>query len=456
MARQLAARGQTTRIVTNNKYLQDQYMGYHFTRGDIPLLAKGRSNFLCNRDDVDPGTTADNAPCTHGERCPLATADRPENIPCDYYRQLKSSDASRISVLNYPLYFAERNLPVPIFDTDVLIADEGHNIDQQLIAASTVQLDSHDLRRLTSVKVRMPYVAEALLKDTDVVAQAKRGLRMLELEDDAEDARLMAKLSALINLQGKLAIAQGFRYAPVLPEDVARRFISGVSKTVLMSATIFGHEYWRDRLAMPDAEYIDVPSTFPTERRPIYVMPVTRMGVRWWQDREAQQKMARAIDEVIAQNMGRKGIIHSVSYPLTKWIMENSSYAASGYLFEDAPGTEVIERWRASSFGVLVSPKVTEGVDLPGELCEFVVFPKVPFLSLGDKVVQLQRNEIPGFYEQKAMAAIVQGAGRGMRSKDDSCRTYILDTSWFGLRDSMWGALPSWFTDAVVYLRKYD
>ena len=101
---------------------------------------------------------------------------------------------------------------------------------------------------------------------------------------------------------------------------------------------------------------------------------------------------------------------------------------------------------------VLVSPSATEGLDLPDDLCEFTIFPKVPFLGR-DAVTNIKMEYIPGYYDYQAMAAIIQGAGRGMRHKDDRNEVYILDQMIHPLLRKTKDGLPKWFTEALVYVK---
>ena len=76
---------------------------------------------------------------------------------------------------------------------------------------------------------------------------------------------------------------------------------------------------------------------------------------------------------------------------------------------------------------VLVSPSMSEGVDLPYEKCQFQVIYKIPFPYLGDRQVNQRRKKDPKWYAYKTVMTLLQAYGRGMRAEDDYCETYILD-----------------------------
>lgn len=58
------------------------------------------------------------------------------------------------------------------------------------------------------------------------------------------------------------------------------------------------------------------------------------------------------------------------------------------------------------------------------------------------------------WYSTSTVRSIVQMAGRGVRHKDDWCRTVILDSQF---TDGVWSRnrmlFPSWFKEAMVWER---
>ena len=76
---------------------------------------------------------------------------------------------------------------------------------------------------------------------------------------------------------------------------------------------------------------------------------------------------------------------------------------------------------------VLVSPSMSEGVDLPYEKCQFQVIYKIPFPYLGDPQINQRKQQDPSWYAYKTIMTLLQAYGRGMRAEDDYCETYILD-----------------------------
>ena len=79
---------------------------------------------------------------------------------------------------------------------------------------------------------------------------------------------------------------------------------------------------------------------------------------------------------------------------------------------------------------VLLSPSMTEGIDLKGDLSRFQVICKVPYPWLGDPIVKKRMHKFPNWYSLKTAMTIVQAVGRSVRNSEDTAITYILDSDW--------------------------
>ena len=79
---------------------------------------------------------------------------------------------------------------------------------------------------------------------------------------------------------------------------------------------------------------------------------------------------------------------------------------------------------------VLISPSMTEGVDLKGDLSKFQIICKVPYPWLGDPIVKKRMYKFPDWYPLQTAMTIVQSVGRSIRNNKDTAVTYILDSDW--------------------------
>jgi ATP-dependent DNA helicase DinG len=98
---------------------------------------------------------------------------------------------------------------------------------------------------------------------------------------------------------------------------------------------------------------------------------------------------------------------------------------------------------------VLLSPSMTEGLDLVGDLARWQVICKLPYPYLGDPQVAARRAEEPGWYDWRTCLTLVQAYGRAVRSEDDHAVTYLLDADAPAFLQRQRGRLPGWFLAAM-------
>ena len=72
---------------------------------------------------------------------------------------------------------------------------------------------------------------------------------------------------------------------------------------------------------------------------------------------------------------------------------------------------------------------MTFGVDLKGDLAKFQILVKAAFLPLNDERVKTVMESDKNWYVNKMLDDLIQACGRGVRSKQDECITYILDSN---------------------------
>jgi Rad3-related DNA helicase len=196
-----------------------------------------------------------------------------------------------------------------------------------------------------------------------------------------------------------------------------------------------------------DLEYIEMPSTFSAARRPIYRVPCA--AVRWNWGFEEQNKWLRMIDNIIGARLDRKGIVHSTSFKLRDLLMNRSRH--KGIFITHGPGDarEVIEGFKkAHAPAVLLSPSIVTGFDFPGAECRYQIIGKVAFPNTQDVITKKRRDQDPEWYSFLAVLHMVQAYGRGCRSQEDWCETFVTDdqAGWFLKKNG--GFAPKWFREA--------
>jgi len=207
---------------------------------------------------------------------------------------------------------------------------------------------------------------------------------------------------------------KAFTFRPTwIPESLSEQFFfSHAQKFVLMSATFSPAHILGKLLGRPpgDFDYFQIPSTFPVENRQVWMNPVANLTHKTF-DEEAE-KVIGGIMDVLSKHLFEKGIVHAVFYKLTNLIM---SRGLDRFITHNSHNREdVLENFKASDRPlVLVSPSIERGVDLPDDLCGFIVWAKAPFLSLGDKLTsrRVYGSSIGSlWYRSLCAQTIVQGA----------------------------------------------
>lgn len=222
----------------------------------------------------------------------------------------------------------------------------------------------------------------------------------------------------------------GFDLKPLDVKKFAKKFfINLADKVILMSATTGGVKNLCNSLGIDpiDAEYIEVPSTFPVENRPFMILPIAKMN--YTNMEQNLPLIVETCDNIISGFPSQKGIIHSVSFKNAIYLKEHSKYADRLIIHDNKTKEERLKQFIKSSNKILVSPSLIEGFDFKDKLSEFQIFIKVPYLSLGDKAVKRRMEVDPDWYQNYAALSIMQGVGRSVRSETDSAVTFCLDAN---------------------------
>ena len=226
-----------------------------------------------------------------------------------------------------------------------------------------------------------------------------------------------------------------------------------------MSGTMPPARDWAWNLGIEDLDTVafkSLPSTFPVENRPIKYRPVADFGMKSAQP-DAVNAMVEEIDRILEDHPDEKGLIHTVSYVITKTLMAKSRHKErlmTHNLNGKERGEAAKEFMESKSPLVLVSPSFNRGLDLAYDLGRFQILCKIPFKSLGDKQTARRRwSGKPGerWYLGSAARDIVQQYGRVVRAEDDWGVTYILDERFKRFHEENEQFFPKWFTEAIEW-----
>lgn len=145
----------------------------------------------------------------------------------------------------------------------------------------------------------------------------------------------------------------------------------------------------------------------------------------------------------------KKGIIHTNSFELSKWIED--SIKDPRLIFHDSSNKDDMLRMHMESEEptVIVSPSMDTGVSFDNDSARFQIIAKVPYPSLGSQKNKLRQKNNPDWYAWKTVAGLIQMSGRPVRSEMDYADTVIIDGSFGDVIKHSSHFLPDWIQEAI-------
>lgn len=199
---------------------------------------------------------------------------------------------------------------------------------------------------------------------------------------------------------------------------------------------------------------VQSPSTFPVASRPVYLYPIA--DVTYKTKAVSYPEITKAV-ETIAERHGQERIlVHTVSYELARfiWNKVGISVRQRCILYEDNHARQrAIDKYVYTDGAILLASSLERGIDLPDESCRAIIVCKVPYPSLGDKQINARLYSKGGqfWYSVQTCRTIVQMTGRGMRSANDYCESFIIDRQFITLWRKCKSLFPKWWTESLVW-----
>lgn len=443
----------------------------------------GRNNFQCN---LTPAFNADSCPYA-GTVPKHLMGDKDEcKARCNYELKKKRVLGARVQILNYQYHIFEANYVGRFSDRPVIVCDEADTLEKHLANFIKIRISARLIGKLrlnppkyktaTSQKGIPSWIewADEVL-DKILIALVKIGKRIegLHPEDDA-CLRLKKDESILDNLVNKLRIfkdnvdkewlfeekvnkdneliAWEFKPTWIPPELAYDNFFRHTDEFIMLSATFPPMNIFAKTLGieLSDIDYVEIPSTFPVENRKVMLVPSGDMAYKTYN--ESLPSVIEAVKDILRRHPNDKGIIHTVSWRLNMAIIGIRDKRLLTHNSKDK--NTVLDKFIRSKHPlVFVSPSSTRGIDLDGDKCRFSIIVKTPYQSLKDKLVNARvyggGSVGQVWYMSDAAQEIVQAVGRGVRSEDDYCITYILDTNAVNKVVDSRGLFPRYFIDAM-------
>jgi len=450
--------GAKTYIVTYTKQLQDQYLR------DFPCIKtiKGRRNYPCLLLD---GLKAD--ACIMKARVPCPFVNE-----CPYNVAKAEAISSQISIHNYAYYLNVMNYTNEWPEPDFLVLDEAHLAENALMKFVEAKISKRTLDRLNLPFPEPNTPVFDFLRELELILDNKIEMLRDELTTLAEHPEgnqdAIEEITKLIDeyerLYRKVRFIQAnvdetwvieytptyISFRPTIVKNFTHLLFHHREKVLLMSATITRKN--AEVLGIDDYLYIELPSPFPVERRPLVLYPFLNMSHR--NIKYALPILVQLIDKILEKHENEKGVIHTVSTKIAKYIVDNSKHKerlipAWGDLREGA-----LEAHKASKNGVLVSPSMDVGVDFKYDEGRFQIIVKLPFPDLSDAQVRKRAELDPEWYKTQMANRLVQAYGRTNRAEDDFSVTYIFDSRLLWYIENEKEFFPEWFIEAIRVVRR--
>lgn len=198
---------------------------------------------------------------------------------------------------------------------------------------------------------------------------------------------------------------------------------------------------------------LEISSVFDPERSPVLLFESLPILTKQNESHYFDKLTLPLIEKILKKHANERGIIHSVSYNRAKKIAW--AFKDRVILHEGGSVYDVLREFKKRKNAVLISPAVVRGFDFKGDLCRFIIFAKSPKPGL-DKYTSTKlyafgkKGEL--WYNYLEAINLVQGSGRGTRSEDDYCTTYVLDGGAYELYMQRKSFFPLWFRQRVKLL----
>lgn len=464
--------------VCTTKLLQDQFAG-DFPYGQV---IKGRSNYLTELGNVNefgnphdkPWSAITCADCTYDPKTDECSWCRYYST-CPYVVAKKSAVNAPLAITNTSYMLTDFRFQKMFKDRGVVIIDEADLLEQELLSQIEVVISPERMKELGLKPPKFRTKSESWQQW--IYSQALPAIRgqmefMPKPWEEGTTPRQAREFKGWLELRKKLAYVNNeigqakwvydgedleVIFRPVRVDKWGIQMLwPHAKKFILMSATILSADLMADELGLylPYSS-IEVESTFPVENRPIYVCPVADMSFK---NKElGWQQMVQGVDAVLDRHQGQRGVIHTVSYGLARYLHENlADKHDRPMLFYDSSKAKsgVLSEYLRRKGSVIFAASMDRGIDLKDEAGRFQVLAKTPFADHHNDRRTRERMNQPGgaiWYRMMAIRAVIQAIGRIVRHDQDWGATYILDSQF---TNNLWKSdylFPDYVKEAMVW-----
>lgn len=454
----------------------------------MPLL--GRNNYIC-RETNKPS-----------DLCPIAINKNQKcaNYQCTYWKQKEATINADISIITFAMLIVNNYIKgeSKFLNRNLLIIDECHNLEDQVASLfcgfsispysfpsffrepktpnipfcldnnsqfiiktgkSIWDLIKKEIPNNDKIEDHLPFlikiqeICNATLNYCNNKNEERTLLNLIR-KIEYLFKELKEKRKWVINIIPKQKYTTR-EFKPIKIDNFLKKMIwSQTNLIILSSATIpFRNQSkkWLKRLGLEDKPFSfhSIPMTFPIKNRPIIIK---LMGGKMTNKKEEENwdNNIKNIKIIISHHINEKGVIHTQSYKranrLAYDLKDYDIFLHNKHEIND----NIITDWINSRKKILISPAITNGVDLKDDLCRYQILLKIPYPSIGDARVSylLKVKRDWNWYYQETMKEIIQAYGRAVRSEKDFANFYIIDGSFKDIYRKV--KFPTWFSEAII------
>lgn len=462
-------------ILTATKQLQKQY--YDECKNNYKVdyaVATGRSNYTCNLngDDCNNGDCKVRSVTDIDFKCPYGVFgdDICDNGGCEYWESKAKTILSDVAIMNYNVLMSDNQYVNHYNNRYLMICDEAHNIEAKIMNEVNVNINQRLLNLIgwnftdndfkhNDLDYWLDYL-ESMMESAIVKLENPDEYGLIKKETDDLQGLINSIKWKLYEIRSDrkswIVCADGFSHkVQIKPLNISKyaysKLLCSSEKHVFMSGSFIDMQQFCHDIGLDSSHvyFITAKSTFDMKNNnPIFKRLAGNMAYK--SKAKTLPRTIPILKSIFNQHKDEKGLIHANSKEFANYIIENIDDERLMTYYSDDKDYQ-IERFRESENKIMVSYSMTEGVDLPYDDLRFQIFYKVPYLSLADNQVKARLNLEPNWYNTKTVQTIIQAWGRGMRSADDYCTNYLLDSGFNRILNdkSFVNILPTEFREAI-------
>ena len=260
--------------------------------------------------------------------------------------------------------------------------------------------------------------------------------------------------------------AEKITLKPMLIGELGKsKFWDHTGDVICMSGSIGSMEVFSEETGLDKSEkshqFIRYETNWSKWNRTIHRVPgfnVVKKPTEKWEKLEWWDKFIGEIAWILFKYPDERTLVHSVSHEMGQALGNSlgnifgsrilistaqNEKIKTPSLYDDlfptlsigADGAEskkrdsALETYLAEEGKVLIGASFLRGHDFYGDRCRNIIFPKIPWESMGDRRIAARMETQEGrlWYLVQAVRKFTQGAGRGTRFAMDWCRIWVMD-----------------------------